>query len=115
MTGGRIDPVYTREALQTSINQFTTRRRQPVDFRDYLKERCRERGISLHRLALLCDLNQIYFYQAVNKNKENPPPWVLRRAAPHLGVSYVDLMLAAGYLRDDDLVEWRRSSAALAG
>jgi hypothetical protein len=82
-----------------------------VDFRDYLKERCRLRGISLHRLALLCDLNQIYFYQAVNKNKENPPPWVLRRAAPHLGVSYVDLMIAAGYLRDEDLLDWRNGAA----
>jgi hypothetical protein len=83
-----------------------------VDFRDYLKDRCRERGISLHRLALLCDLNQIYFYQAVNKNKENPPLWVLRRAAPHLGVSYVELMIAAGYLRDEDLLEWRSGAAA---
>jgi hypothetical protein len=87
---------------------------QEVDFRDYLKERCRERGISLHRLALLCDLNQIYFYQAVNKNKENPPPWVLRRAAPHLGVSYVDLMIAAGYLRDEDLLDWRNGAAMTA-
>ncbi|HYA00013.1 MAG TPA: hypothetical protein VEK76_06640 [Candidatus Binatia bacterium] len=87
-----------------------------VDFRDYLKERCRERGISLHRLALLCDLNQIYFYQAVNKNKDNPPPWVLRRAAPHLGVSYVDLMIAAGYLGEDDIQEWehRRTAGPLA-
>ncbi|HEV7678483.1 MAG TPA: hypothetical protein VGQ42_07945 [Candidatus Dormibacteraeota bacterium] len=82
-------------------------RRSTVEFRDYLKEKCRERGISLHRLALLCDLNQIYFYQAVNKNKENPPPWVLRRAAPHLGVPYVELLMAAGYLRDQDLVEWQ--------
>jgi hypothetical protein len=77
-----------------------------VDFREYLKERCRERGISLHRLALLCDLNQIYFYQAINKNKENPPPWVLRRAAPHLGVGYTDLLIAAGYLRESDIEEW---------
>ena len=87
-----------------------------MEFRDYLKEKCRERNISLHRLALLCDLNQIYFYQAVNKNKENPPPWVLRRAAPHLGVPYVELLMAAGYLRDSDLVEWqehnRRTGAA---
>ncbi|GAC1338388.1 MAG: hypothetical protein NVSMB29_04140 [Candidatus Dormibacteria bacterium] len=78
-----------------------------MDFRDYLKARCQDRGISLHRLALLCDLNQIYFYQAVNKNKENPPPWVLRRAAPHLGVSYVELLLAAGYLEVRDLDEWQ--------
>src|SRR5713226_6883093 len=83
-----------------------------VDFRDYLKERCRERGISLHRLALLCDLNQIYFYQAVNKNKENPPPWVLRRAAPHLGVSYVEILIAAGHLTERDLKEYAERSGA---
>jgi hypothetical protein len=74
-----------------------------VDFREYLKRKCREQNISLHRLAVRCDLNQIYFYQAVNKNKENPPPWVLRRAAPHLGVTYVELMIAAGHLTEDDL------------
>lgn len=87
-----------------------------MDFRDYLKEKCRQRNISLHRLALLCDLNQIYFYQAVNKNKENPPPWVLRRAAPHLGVGYVELLIAAGYLEEKDIEDWqaqqRRSGAA---
>ena len=84
-------------------------------FREYLKERCRERGISLHRLALLCDLNQIYFYQAVNKNKENPPPWVLRRAAPHLGVGYVELLIAAGYVGEDDLREFEARRPARAG
>jgi len=74
-----------------------------VDFRDYLRRKCREQNISLHRLAVRCDLNQIYFYQAVNKNKENPPPWVLRRAAPHLGVTYVELLIAAGHLTEDEL------------
>src|SRR6202171_6880388 len=69
-----------------------------VDFREYLKRKCREQNISLHRLAVRCDLNQIYFYQAVNKNKENPPPWVLRRAATHLGVTYGELLIAAGDL-----------------
>jgi hypothetical protein len=85
-------------------------------FREYLKQRCRDRAISLHRLALLCDLNQIYFYQAVNKNKDNPPPWVLRRAAPHLGVTYVELLIAAGYLGEDDLREYQgRAEARAAG
>ena len=65
-----------------------------------------KQNISLHRLAVKCDLNQIYFYQAVNKNKENPPPWVLRRAAPHLGVTYVELMIAAGHLTEDDLRDY---------
>ena len=77
-----------------------------MDFREYLKRKCREQNISLHRLAVRCDLNQIYFYQAVNKNKENPPPWVLRRAAPHLGVTYVELLIAAGHLTEDDLREY---------
>jgi hypothetical protein len=77
-----------------------------VDFREYLKRKCREQNISLHRLAVRCDLNQIYFYQAVNKNKENPPPWVLRRAAPHLGVTYIELLIAAGHLTEDDLREY---------
>jgi hypothetical protein len=77
-----------------------------VDFRDYLKRKCREQNISLHRLAVRCDLNQIYFYQAVNKNKENPPPWVLRRAAPHLGVTYVELLIAAGHLTEAELREY---------
>src|SRR2546428_8571151 len=66
-----------------------------VDFRDYLRRKCREQGISLHRLAVRCDLNQIYFYQAVNKNKENPPPWVLRRAAPHPGGPQLGIINAA--------------------
>ena len=81
-----------------------------MDFKDYLRQRCRERGISLHRLALLSDLNQIYFYQSINKNKENPPPWVLRRAAPHLGVPYLELLMAAGYLAEDDIEEWQEAN-----
>ncbi len=111
--GQKSERVYTRRA-PPARETHTRRGIAQVDFRDYLKERCRLRGISLHRLALLCDLNQIYFYQAVNKNKENPPPWVLRRAAPHLGVSYVELMIAAGYLTDEDLLDWRNGAAMAA-
>ena len=82
-----------------------------MDFKEYLKQRCQDRGLSLHRLALLCDLNQIYFYQSINKNKENPPPWVLRRVAPHLGVTYVDLLMHAGYLQQQELDEWQARRA----
>jgi hypothetical protein len=86
---------------------------QTMDFKDYLRQRCKERGISLHRLALLSDLNQIYFYQSINKNKENPPPWVLRRAAPHLGVPYLELLMAAGYVTEDDVEEWQEANPEL--
>lgn len=86
-----------------------------MEFKDYLKQRCQERGLSLHRLALLCDLNQIYFYQSINKNKENPPPWVLRRVAPHLGVTYVDLLLSAGYLDRRDIDEWHENGSKANG
>jgi len=30
----------------------------------------------------------------------------LRRAAPHLGVTYVELMIAAGHLTEEDLREY---------
>jgi hypothetical protein len=84
-----------------------------MEFKEYLKQRCQERGISLHRLALLSDLNQIYFYQSINKNKENPPPWVLRRAAPHLGVPYLELLMAAGYVTEDDVEQWQQANPDL--
>ena len=76
------------------------------EFSAYLKQRCGERGLSLHRLAVQADLNQIYFYQSVNKNKENPPPWVLRRIAPLLNVPYVELLMRAGYLTQTELTEF---------
>ncbi|MFN2466287.1 MAG: hypothetical protein ABR598_08500 [Candidatus Dormibacteria bacterium] len=76
------------------------------EFSAYLKERCAARGLSLHRLAVQADLNQIYFYQSVNKNKENPPPWVLRRIAPLLDLPYVDLLMRAGYLTEAELAEY---------
>jgi hypothetical protein len=75
-------------------------------FSAYLKDRCAESGLSLHRLAVQADLNQIYFYQSVNKNKENPPPWVLRRIAPLLQVPYVELLINAGYLTEGELAEF---------
>ena len=83
-----------------------------MEFKDFLKHRCQEQGLSLHRLALLCDLNQIYFYQSINKNKENPPPWVLRRVAPHLDVTYVDLLMSAGYLLESDISDWEDHARA---
>ncbi|HEY8741006.1 MAG TPA: hypothetical protein VIN56_10480 [Candidatus Dormibacteraeota bacterium] len=82
------------------------------EFSAYLKERCAVRGLSLHRLAVQADLNQIYFYQSVNKNKENPPPWVLRRVAPLLGVPYIDLLVHAGYLNDVEISEYTAGAPA---
>jgi hypothetical protein len=76
------------------------------EFSAYLKARCADRRISLHRLAVQSDLNQIYFYQSVNKNKDNPPPWVLRRIAPLLAVPYVELLIKAGYLTPAELAEY---------
>ena len=80
-------------------------------FSAYLKERCAGRSLSLHRLAVEAELNQIYFYQSVNKNKENPPPWVLRRIAPLLEVPYVELLMRAGYLSEAELAEFAAARA----
>ncbi len=75
-------------------------------FAVYLRERCADRQISLHQLAIRCGLNEIYFYQALNKNKDNPPPWVLRRVAQHLDIPYMEILLAAGYIEEEDIRQW---------
>ena len=75
-------------------------------FAVYLREQCQERQISLHQLAIRCGLNEIYFYQALNKNKDNPPPWVLRRVSQHLDIQYVEILLAAGYIEEEDIRQW---------
>jgi transcriptional regulator with XRE-family HTH domain len=82
-----------------------------AEFASYLKARCANRGLSLHKLAVRADLNQIYFYQAVNKNKENPPPWVLRLIAPLLEVPYVELLMRAGYLTTAELADYKPRSS----
>jgi hypothetical protein len=86
-----------------------------AEFTAYLKARCAERQLSLHKLAVRADLNQIYFYQSVNKNKENPPPWVLRRIAPLLDVHYVELLMRAGYLSPAELAEYEGRAKEPAG
>lgn len=80
------------------------------EFASFLKARCADRGISLHKLAVRADLNQIYFYQSINKNKDNPPPWVLRLIAPLLEVPYVELLMRAGYLTSAELAEYKPRS-----
>src|SRR5258708_12382293 len=99
--------------------RVATRRPRPMhtyglmataEFTTYLKARCADRGLSLHKLAVRADLNQIYFYQSVNKNKDNPPPWVLRRIAPLLEVPYVELLMRAGYLTTAELAEYNPRS-----
>jgi len=47
----------------------------------------------------------------VNKNKENPPPWVLRRIAPLLSVPYVELLMHAGYLTESELADFTPAPA----
>jgi hypothetical protein len=81
-----------------------------AEFTTFLKARCADRGLSLHKLAVRADLNQIYFYQSVNKNKDNPPPWVLRRIAPLLELPYVELLMRAGYLTAAELAEYKPRS-----
>ena len=80
------------------------------EFAAFLKARCADKGLSLHKLAVRADLNQIYFYQSVNKNKETPPPWVLRRIAPLLELPYVELLMRAGYLSPAELAEYKPRS-----
>lgn len=76
------------------------------DFNTWLEGHLKSLNLTKHRLAALCDLNPIYWYQATSRNKEIPPPWALRRAAPHLHIPFVELLIRAGHVTERELVEW---------
>lgn len=55
------------------------------------------RGISLTRLATLCDFQIRYWHQVVGNTRYAPAEAALRRAAPHLGYHPGQLTILAGY------------------
>jgi len=64
----------------------------------------RGEGISLHRLPFVRSESDLLLSER-QQEQDNPPPWVLRRAAP-ISRSIHELMIRAGYVREADIDEW---------
>jgi len=70
----------------------------------YLREKRKNNKITLVELAEKTGLSQPYLSQ-VEKGNRNLQPEKLRKLSTELKVSYLELMIQAGYLTEEDLTE----------
>lgn len=68
-----------------------------MGFAEYLKNLRREKGLSLRELAERSGVSNAYISQIERGKRGVPSPDVLEKLAAGLGVSYAELMRAAGY------------------
>lgn len=76
-----------------------------VNFGQYLKTMRQKRKLTLKELGDLTGLSHPYLSQIENGKRNPPSPEVLKSFAEPLGVMYTELMVAAGYWDEDELLE----------
>ncbi|MDF2792138.1 MAG: transcriptional regulator [Neobacillus sp.] len=77
-----------------------------IEFGKYLKSKRKLQSLSTHRLSEISGVSQSYISHVESGRKLNvPSPNILEKLADPLGVSYVELMVAAGYWGEEDLLE----------
>lgn len=69
-----------------------------MEFREYLKQLREAKKLSFRKLEALSGVSYTYLSQIENGSRGVPSPDVLKKLADPLGVSYKELMTAAGYL-----------------
>ncbi|MCM3599356.1 helix-turn-helix domain-containing protein [Robertmurraya korlensis] len=67
----------------------------------YLKKLRVERKISIRQLSEKSGVSHAYLSQIENGKRGVPSPDIIKKIAPHLNVSYKELMKAAGHINDD--------------
>lgn len=76
-----------------------------MEFREYLKQKREDAGLSIRQLALYSDVSAGYLSQIENGNRSKPSVDVIKKLHKPLKISYDDLMKAAGYLEDIEDLE----------
>lgn len=66
----------------------------------FIAEHRTSKGLSRRKLAELADISHTEIHRLENGERKNPSPPILKSIAIALGVSYDDIMLAAGYIDD---------------
>jgi transcriptional regulator with XRE-family HTH domain len=64
----------------------------------FIKVKREERNLSQRQLAELSGVSNTEIWQIENGKRQKVQPYILRSIAPHLGVSYEELMKIAGYI-----------------
>lgn len=72
-----------------------------TDFGQYLRKLRKAKGMSIRQLALKARVSNPYLSQLEKGKRSRPSPEILARLASCLGVTYGELMKAAGYPTED--------------
>jgi transcriptional regulator with XRE-family HTH domain len=67
----------------------------------YIKAKRLERNLSQRQLAELSGVSNTEIWQIENGRRQKVQPYILRSIAPHLGVSYEELLKIAGYISEE--------------
>jgi transcriptional regulator with XRE-family HTH domain len=68
---------------------------------EFIKLKREERALSQRHLAELCGVSNTEIWQIETGKRKKVQPFILRSMAPHLGVSYEELMKIAGYISNE--------------
>ena len=72
-----------------------------VNFGIYLKQKRLLKNLSLHEVEKLSKVSNSYLSQVETGKRGIPKPQILKSLAPCYGLSYEELMKAAGYIEED--------------
>lgn len=67
---------------------------------DFIKGKREEKGFSQRQLADLCNISNSELWQIETGKRKKVQPSILQAIAPHIGVTYEELMKIAGYFPD---------------
>ena len=74
-----------------------------MKFGEFFKNIRKEKGLSQRQLAELSHISNTEISRIESGERRNPSPNTLKSLAPHLGISYGELMIKAGYI--DESIE----------
>ncbi|MCR1974684.1 helix-turn-helix domain-containing protein [Clostridium sporogenes] len=69
-----------------------------MNFGEFFKNIRTEKGLSQRQLAELSHISNTEISRIESGERRNPSPNILKSLAPHLGISYGELMIKAGYI-----------------
>lgn len=67
-------------------------------FSKFLREKRKQADLSMGELGRLSGVSKTYISQVENEERNVPTPEILKKLAPHLKVSYEEMMRAANYI-----------------
>ncbi|WP_099363769.1 helix-turn-helix domain-containing protein [Fredinandcohnia onubensis] len=76
-----------------------------MDFKNYLKLKREEKNLSMNKLGVLSGVSAMYISQIEGGRRVTPSPKILEKLAEGLNVPYEDLMIAAGYIPAEEVIE----------